>query len=81
MPRLRVATVSEIDEGRLLRVDAEGRPLIISRTDGKFGAIEAICSHAGGRLEDGEIENGCVVCPVHGAIFDLVTGKVSRETG
>src|SRR5215472_3964047 len=81
MSKLRVAAVSEIGEGRLLRVDADGRALIITRTNGRFGAIEAICSHAGGRLEDGEIENGCVVCPVHGAIFDLISGKVSRETG
>jgi cytochrome P450/nitrite reductase/ring-hydroxylating ferredoxin subunit len=81
MPKVRVASVDEVGEGRLLRVDAEGRPLIISRINGRFAAVEAICSHAGGRLEDGEIENGCVVCPVHGAIFDLTTGKVSPETG
>jgi len=81
MPKVRVASIDEVGEGRLRRVDADGRPLIISRINGKFAAIEAICSHAGGRLEDGEIEDGCVVCPVHGAIFDLATGKVSPETG
>ena len=30
MPKVRVATLSELGEGRVLRVDAEGRPLIIS---------------------------------------------------
>jgi cytochrome P450/nitrite reductase/ring-hydroxylating ferredoxin subunit len=64
----------------MLRADANGRPLLISCVGGHFGAIDAICSHAGGRLEDGDIENGCVVCPVHAAIFNLTTGKVSPQT-
>lgn len=64
----------------MLRVDAGGRPLLVSRIRGRFAAIEAICSHAGGRLEDGEIENGCVICPIHQAIFDLATGKAAPET-
>lgn len=80
MPKVTVASVDEIGEGRTLRVDAEGRPILVSRINGRFSAIEAICSHAGGRLEDGEIECGCVVCPIHEAIFDLTTGKVSPET-
>ncbi len=80
MSRVRIATVDEIGEGRILRVDANGRPLLISRVGGRFGAIDAICSHAGGRLEDGDIENGCIVCPVHAAVFNLATGKVSPQT-
>lgn len=80
MAKIRVAAIDEVGEGRMLRVDANGRPLLVSRLNGRLGAIEAICSHAGGRLEDGDIENGCVVCPIHGAAFDLTTGKVSADT-
>ena len=80
MLKVRVAAIDEIGEGRMLRVDAGGRPLLISRNGGRFAAIEAICSHAGGRLEDGEIENGCVICPIHAAVFDLTTGKAAPET-
>jgi cytochrome P450/nitrite reductase/ring-hydroxylating ferredoxin subunit len=79
MAKVSVAKVDEIQEGRTLRVDASGRPILLSRIKGHISAIEAICSHAGGRLEDGEIENGCVVCPIHEAVFDLTTGKVSPE--
>jgi cytochrome P450/nitrite reductase/ring-hydroxylating ferredoxin subunit len=80
MPNVIVAKVDEVHEGAMIRVDAEGRPILISRINGRFSAIEAICPHAGGRLEDGEIENGCVICPIHDAIFDLATGKVAAET-
>ncbi|HKV56042.1 MAG TPA: cytochrome P450 [Candidatus Binataceae bacterium] len=80
MPKVRVAAVDEIGERPFLRVDADGRPLLLSRRGESIFAIEAICSHAGGRLEDGDIEDGCVICPIHGAIFDLASGKVSPDT-
>jgi nitrite reductase/ring-hydroxylating ferredoxin subunit len=75
MAKIKVASGGEVGEGRILRIDAAGCPLLLSCIDGRFYAIEAICSHAGGRLEDGEVKNGCIVCPVHEAIFDLATGK------
>ena len=80
MAKVRIASADQVGEGRILRVDASGRPLLVARIDGRFHAIEAICSHAGGRLEDGDIENGCVVCPVHAAVFSLTTGKVAAHT-
>jgi len=54
MAKVRIASADQVGEGRMLRVDASGRPLLVARIDGRFHAIEAICSHAGGRLEDGE---------------------------
>src|SRR5690349_14576040 len=80
MLTVRVAKLDELAEGRMLRVDADGSPLLISLINGRLSAVEAICSHAGGRLEDGEIKDGCVVCPIHAAVFSLTTGKVSPET-
>ncbi|MBV8771178.1 MAG: cytochrome P450 [Deltaproteobacteria bacterium] len=78
--KIRAARVTDMPEGATLRVDANGRPLLLSRFDGQFFAIDAICSHAGGRLEDGELEGRCVVCPIHSAAFDLTTGKASPDT-
>jgi cytochrome P450/nitrite reductase/ring-hydroxylating ferredoxin subunit len=83
MPKVKVKTagLNEVHADRILRVDVEGRPLLLSRRGERCFAIDAICSHAGGRLEDGEIHDGYVVCPIHGATFDLATGKASPETG
>jgi cytochrome P450/nitrite reductase/ring-hydroxylating ferredoxin subunit len=80
MSKIRIAAVNEIARGRMVRADAGSVPLLVSHLEDGFFAIEAICSHAGGRLEDGEMENGCVTCPVHGAVFSLRNGKASAET-
>jgi cytochrome P450/nitrite reductase/ring-hydroxylating ferredoxin subunit len=80
MAKVKVAGLMDLFEGHTLRVDANGRLLLLSCFDGQFFAIDAICSHAGGRLEDGDFEGRCVVCPIHSAVFDLTTGKVSPET-
>jgi nitrite reductase/ring-hydroxylating ferredoxin subunit len=80
MAKVKDASLDQVREGQIYRTDALGRPLLLARIGGRFHAIDAICSHAGGRLEDGDFADGCVVCPVHGAIFDIATGKVSAAT-
>jgi nitrite reductase/ring-hydroxylating ferredoxin subunit len=82
MPKvqIRAANLKDVPDGGILRVDIAGRPILLSRRGERFAAIDAICSHAGGRLEDGEIEDACIICPIHGARFDLATGKASADT-
>lgn len=36
--------------------------------------IGRICTHQDADLAQGTLEDGCVVCPLHGSKFDLVTG-------
>lgn len=43
---------------------------------GKIYAFADTCTHEGSPLSDGDIEGNYVVCPWHGAKFDLQTGKV-----
>jgi nitrite reductase/ring-hydroxylating ferredoxin subunit/uncharacterized membrane protein len=71
------AAVSELDGG-MLRVEVSGQPVLLVRHDGELYATGAVCSHMGGALEEGEIEDGCVVCPLHGSRFRLVDGEVDR---
>jgi 3-phenylpropionate/trans-cinnamate dioxygenase ferredoxin subunit len=48
----------------------------VYRIDGQLYAIEDRCSHDDGPLCEGEREGFCVICPRHGAKFDLRTGAV-----
>ncbi len=80
MAKVRIGTIDDLAEGQTVRVDANGRPLLLSRFDGQFFSVDAICSHAGGRLEDGDFQGRCVTCPIHSAVFDLTTGKAHPET-
>ncbi|KAL5020070.1 hypothetical protein ScPMuIL_002962 [Solemya velum] len=59
----------------------EGEDLVLLHTAGKFYAMEALCAHEGGPLDDGDIEDldgrAVVVCPWHSFEFDLETGESS----
>jgi nitrite reductase/ring-hydroxylating ferredoxin subunit/uncharacterized membrane protein len=60
----------------LRRVMVEDLPVLIVRQRGTLCAIGAVCSHAGGPLDEGTLANGSVTCPWHGSIFNVFTGKV-----
>lgn len=78
MPRLiKVAQVSEIPAlGRKI-VTVEDTEIAVFNVDGQqFYAVEDVCSHDGGPIGEGEVvDNYEVVCPRHGARFDLRTGQ------
>src|SRR3984893_15564287 len=59
-------------------VEAEGRQVMLYRHDGRLYAIDNICSHAGGLLSRGPVEDLIVTCPLHGSRFALADGCVAR---
>lgn len=73
-----VADDSDVLEGKAIRVDAGGASVLLCRTDGAILAIGSRCSHAGGPLEDGEVDaEACTVqCPWHQSVFRLQDGSV-----
>ena len=66
---------SMVGEGQSLAVDASGRSILICRSGGALFAVENRCSHAQSRLEGGKIRQGVITCPLHGARFDLASGR------
>jgi 3-phenylpropionate/trans-cinnamate dioxygenase ferredoxin component len=69
-----VAKVSEIAPGTTLRVVVDSVSILLCNVDGRIFAIEDVCTHDGGPLDQGELEGECIVCPRHGATFDVRTG-------
>lgn len=59
-------------------LEAGGVALVASKVGGTARVLADRCSHRGGPLSDGEVEEGCVTCPWHGSRFDLATGEVRR---
>ena len=74
MSEYRVARVSDIAPGTTKVVDAGGTEVMLCNADGAIYAIEDVCTHDGGPLDQGKLEGECVVCPRHGATFDVRTG-------
>ena len=75
MSRHHVADVSQIPPGAARRVVVDDTEVLLCNVEGKFFAIEDICTHDGGPLDQGTLEGACVVCPRHGATFDVRTGE------
>ncbi|MGH2499699.1 MAG: Rieske (2Fe-2S) protein [Candidatus Limnocylindria bacterium] len=72
-----VARAADIAPGEVAVVQAAGRSLCVGHTvDGRWGAVDNVCTHDGGTLGEGELDDRCVECPRHGARFDLFSGEV-----
>ncbi|RMD94266.1 MAG: Rieske (2Fe-2S) protein [Calditrichaeota bacterium] len=72
---VKVAEVSQIKNGQNKVVYFYGREVVIFHVNGQFYAMDNRCPHQGGPLSEGEIENNVLVCPWHGARFDMTTGR------
>ncbi len=70
----RVADIDELSDGDRKPFILDDVPALLVRLDGKYYAIEDVCTHDGQPLTDGAIENCSIVCPRHGAKFDLRNG-------
>ena len=75
MEFVRVATVGEIEPGRAKRVEVGEEEIAIFNLDGEYYAIGDTCSHEEASLSEGDVFGDCVECPLHGAQFDITTGK------
>ncbi len=80
MPRewTRIADAGDVPEEGATHADCEGSPVLLSRDGTGVRAVSAVCTHMGGPLHQGRIEDGCVTCPLHGSVFRLDDGAVVR---
>jgi len=73
-----VAATDEIEVGRVKVVEAGGRRIALCHTEEGWYAIDDLCTHDGGPLDQGEIFGHEIECPRHGARFDIRTGRPTR---
>lgn len=71
-----VGREEEVREGRGLLVRAHGLPVLLARDGGSLIALADRCTHRGGPLHEGKVEDGCVTCPWHASRFRLTDGRV-----
>lgn len=71
----RVASVGEVSEGKLKKVEHDGKTLLLTKVGDEYYAIENRCSHLGLSLAMGELRDGTITCPFHGSRFDVRTGE------
>ena len=72
----KICSFDELKEQAGKRFIIEETEIAVFKLGGKVYTLSNICPHQHTALiYDGFIEHGCVVCPVHGWMFDLQTGK------
>ena len=76
----KVANKDDLKEGDMLKVEANGKQIVLSMVEGKVYAIDEICTHEGGPLDEGELNGYDLKCPWHYALFDVRNGIVSDAT-
>ena len=76
MPRwVRVATTDEIQTEQAKVYTVGDLRIAVCNAEGQFYAIDDVCTHDGGPLDQGELFEYEIECPRHGARFDVRTGR------
>jgi 3-phenylpropionate/trans-cinnamate dioxygenase ferredoxin reductase subunit len=70
--------IADLAEGAMLEGHVGDEAVLLVRTDGRFHAIGARCTHYGGPLAEGLVVGGTIRCPWHHAAFRLEDGGLDR---
>ncbi len=71
-----LADIEEIPDGSSKAFQVSGHDILICHTKDEFFAVENKCSHAGAKLAGGRLRAYRLICPLHGACFDVRDGSV-----
>lgn len=70
-----VAPVDELAPGTYRVVEVDDAMIAVFNLEGEFYAIEDVCTHDYSTLTGGDLEGEEIVCPRHGARFNIKTGE------
>lgn len=76
MGKIIVGKTSDISPGKMQKVTADGKEILVVNIDGNYFAMNDTCTHAGASLADGKLDGPILTCDWHGAKFDCKTGKL-----
>jgi nitrite reductase/ring-hydroxylating ferredoxin subunit len=73
---VKVAETKDVQASQMIAVEVNGEKICLSNGNGKYYAIGNVCTHMGGPLAEGKLEEYIVQCPWHGSRFDIRSGEV-----
>ena len=68
--------LAELGEGTMQTCTVGGHEIVLCRTKEGVFALDNICTHAYARLNEGRLRGTRLICPLHGASFDVRDGRV-----
>jgi len=69
-----------LQEDKPVKAEVVGKNLVVVLHKGRVYALDSICTHVGGPLEEGTIQGDEIVCPWHQGRYNIRTGKADPET-
>ncbi len=71
-----VARADDLAKGEMRAFDVRGTKIAVANVGGAFHAFDDTCTHMACSLAEGDLEETTVICPCHGAEFDVTSGVV-----
>jgi nitrite reductase/ring-hydroxylating ferredoxin subunit len=68
--------LAELPEGRMRACEIGGRAVVVCHSKVGVFALDDVCSHAFARMHEGRLRGTRLICPLHGASFDVRDGHV-----
>lgn len=78
MATIKVAKVGDVGVGTGKVVQVGDKTLALFNLGGTFYALDNRCTHMGGPLGQGAVQENQVTCPWHGSVFNITTGDVVK---
>lgn len=73
MTQIRVSQT--LNDGESIALKQGDQHILLCKISGKYHAVSNICSHARVLLSKGRLRGTTITCPLHGARFDVTSGK------
>jgi 3-phenylpropionate/trans-cinnamate dioxygenase ferredoxin subunit len=71
-----VLAADQLPAGQMRCVEVNGQAVLLAHTKDGIFAVDNICSHAYARMDEGRLRGHRLICPLHGASFDVRNGAV-----
>jgi nitrite reductase/ring-hydroxylating ferredoxin subunit len=73
-----VIPLADVRAGAMRSFVLGGREIVICHARAGPFAVDNVCTHAYARLSEGRLRGIRLICPLHGASFDVRDGRVVR---
>ena len=72
---VKLARAADIPDPGQQMLEVDERLVVLMHVGGEFFCLDDVCTHDGGPLSDGALDDHAIACPRHGAKFDIRNGK------
>ena len=73
---VKVADLGELSPGEMKYVEVGDEQVLLANVEGTIYACDNVCAHAFAPLAEGALDGEQVECPLHGSVFNVITGEV-----